>query len=285
MSSRVPEISVIVSCSNDARVLPGCLESIFGQTSAPNFEVLIVDDASTDGTREVLDKIEDPRVRVVRHARHRGHVACLNEALPLTRGEVVARIDATHQCRPDFVRTVCDRLRWQRAASDVNDEFISLLMRDFISTPVFATRRNTWLDALPVPQGLAFSDWYVALMAARRGAVCYVGAAPADPHQSAGNPELTLARTRAEERSVFWLLDRIFEQVEATADLERAKRRARGTVYAAQFQNFAARYLALGYASEARRCFVAAARHRPAAPAKRIPARPSTGMTLVRAVR
>ncbi len=309
MSSRTPDISIVVSCSNDARVLPGCLESIFGQTGAPHFEVLIVDDGSTDGTRELLDGIDDPRVRIVRHARHRGHVACLNEALPLTRGEIVARIDAVHRYRPEFVRTVCDRLRRDPAASlvyanaasvstqagsdsphssegdVVGGAFVSLLSRNFISAPAFAARRETWCDALPVPQGLAFSDWYVTLMAARRGPLGYVNAIIAEQHQHGTNAEMTLARTRSEERSVFWLLDRIFEQVETTPALERAKRRARSTIYASQFQNFAERYLGLGYMSEARRCHVAAVRHRPVVGAKITAARPSTGMALVRAGR
>ena len=69
MSSRVPDLSIVIPCYNYARFLPDCLDSIFSQSNPPDFEVVIVDDGSTDNTGDVLDRIRDPRVHIVRHAR------------------------------------------------------------------------------------------------------------------------------------------------------------------------------------------------------------------------
>jgi glycosyltransferase involved in cell wall biosynthesis len=290
MSSRNPHLSIVIPSYNYARFLPDCLDRIFRQNAAPEFEVVIVDDGSTDDTGEVLDGIKDSRVRIVRNARNRGHVATINEALQLTRGAIVARIDPDDRYHPDFMATVCDRLQAHPEATLVYGnaaivnaqgepsgresfhphetdfvgwEYIQLLERNFICAPTVAARREVWMDALPVPEGLAFNDWYFTLMAARRGPFCYVNKVLADYRVHGANHHMVVARNRSEERSVFWLLDRMFEQAEANADLDREKRRARHAVYASHYLDFANKYFGFGYTGEARRCYLAAVRHRP----------------------
>jgi len=288
--SRAPHLSVVIPCYNYARFLPDCLDRIFRQVDAPEFEVVIVDDGSTDETGAVLDAIRDPRVRIVRHARNRGHVVTINEALPLARGAIVARIDPDDRYHPEFMATVCDRLRRHPEAvlcygnADIIDaegrstgqasfrphegdftgsDFVALLARNFICAPTVAARREAWMDALPVPQGLAFNDWYFSLMAARRGPFCYVDQTLADYRLHGANHHCTVSRNRSEERSVLWLLDRMFEHVEADPALETAKRRARHGVYAAHYLDFADKYFGFGMTGDARRCYLAAVRHRP----------------------
>ena len=102
-----PLISVVIPSFNYARFLGDCLSSIFSQVDAPPFEIVLVDDGSTDETAEVLETFADPRLRVVRHDQNRGHVATINEALPLTRGTFIARIDPDDRYRPHFLATVC----------------------------------------------------------------------------------------------------------------------------------------------------------------------------------
>jgi len=292
MSSRVPDLSIVIPCYNYARYLPDCLDSIFGQTSPPDFEVVIVDDGSTDNTAEVLDRIElkDARVRIVRHTRNRGHIVTINEALPLARAPIVARIDPDDRYHPEFMRTVCDRLmshpeatlvygnaeiidaqgRPNGHSSDrphegdfVGSEFVALLERNFVCAPTVAARRAVWMDALPVPHGLAFNDWYFTLMAARLGPFCYVDRTLADYRLHGANHHTTVSRNRSEERSVMWLLDRIYEQPEANPALEAAKRSARRRIYAGHYLDFADKYFGFGMTADARRCYLAAVRFRP----------------------
>jgi hypothetical protein len=288
--SKAPHLSIVIPCYNYARFLPDCLNSVFQQVNPPDFEVVIVDDGSTDNTGDVLEAIRDPRVRVVRHERNRGHVVTINEALPLARGSIVARIDPDDRYHPEFMSTVCERLAANPAASLVygnatiidaagrptghssirphegdftGSEYVALLERNFICAPTVAARREAWMDALPVPQGLAFNDWYFTLMAARRGPFCYVDRVLADYRMHGANHHTTVSRNRSEERSVLWLLDRMFEQAESDPALEAAKRRARRHVYAGHYLDFADKYFGFGMTSDARRCYLAAVRNRP----------------------
>jgi glycosyltransferase involved in cell wall biosynthesis len=86
-------------------VLNGCdtvqdaVESVLRQTF-DDFELIVIDDGSTDCTAELLARISDARVRVVRHHENRGIVKALNEGIALARADLVARMDADDRCAP-----------------------------------------------------------------------------------------------------------------------------------------------------------------------------------------
>jgi hypothetical protein len=89
-----PRISVVLAVRNGERHLEASLRSILAQ-SAGDFELIVVDDGSTDGTGDILAATRrgDPRVIVIRQE-HRGLTASLNRGLEVARGEYVARQDA-----------------------------------------------------------------------------------------------------------------------------------------------------------------------------------------------
>ena len=97
--SGAPAVSVLMAVHNDARFLPETLAGVLGQTFR-DFEFVVVDDASTDGTADVLRAACDARVRVVCNEVNRGQVPSLNRGLALCRGEIVARIDGDDVCEP-----------------------------------------------------------------------------------------------------------------------------------------------------------------------------------------
>jgi glycosyltransferase involved in cell wall biosynthesis len=72
--------------------LPDAVESILGQSFA-DFEFLIVDDASTDGSSEYLALQTDPRIRLITNATNQGLTRSLNHGLDEAQGEYVARMD------------------------------------------------------------------------------------------------------------------------------------------------------------------------------------------------
>ncbi|MGA2171201.1 MAG: glycosyltransferase [Terracidiphilus sp.] len=88
----MPRISVLMSVYNDAKYVNEGLESILSQTLS-EFEVIIVDDGSTDGTDDVLKEVKDPRVTLIRRE-HSGLAASLNYGLGIAQGEFIARQDA-----------------------------------------------------------------------------------------------------------------------------------------------------------------------------------------------
>jgi len=94
----IPRVSVVMSVHNGAGHLHEALGAIMRQTFA-DFEFLVVDDGSDDGTPQILAAMSDPRLRVVRQERA-GHTCSLIKALNLTRGEYVARQDADDASEP-----------------------------------------------------------------------------------------------------------------------------------------------------------------------------------------
>lgn len=86
-----PRVSCIVPVYNGDRYLAEALDSVLGQTYAP-YEVIVVDDGSTDGTGRVLETYGD-RVRVESQANH-GVAAARNRGLELARGELISFQDS-----------------------------------------------------------------------------------------------------------------------------------------------------------------------------------------------
>jgi glycosyltransferase involved in cell wall biosynthesis len=82
------------------RHLRAAVESILTQTLA-DFELVVVDDGSTDSTPAILASYDDPRIRVVRNEVNLGLVRSLNRGLAETRGGYVARQDADDRSSPE----------------------------------------------------------------------------------------------------------------------------------------------------------------------------------------
>jgi glycosyltransferase involved in cell wall biosynthesis len=97
---RMPRVSVILAVYNGERFLSEAIDSILRQTFR-DFEFLIVDDGSTDRTRDIIGSFRDSRVTVVRNERNLGLSRSLNRALVMARGEYIARQDADDVSDPD----------------------------------------------------------------------------------------------------------------------------------------------------------------------------------------
>ncbi len=96
----VPLISVIIAVYNGESYLQLALDSILGQTFK-DFELIIVNDASTDNTREVLSEYADPRITLITNETNLGQTVSLNKGLAIARGQYIARHDADDISHPD----------------------------------------------------------------------------------------------------------------------------------------------------------------------------------------
>jgi glycosyltransferase involved in cell wall biosynthesis len=101
-----PLLSVLLPVRNGARTLPAALASLRGQAFT-DFEVLVLDDGSTDGSGALAAAFGDPRIRVLADGVQRGLAARLNAGVREARGSLVARMDADDVCFPErFARQV-----------------------------------------------------------------------------------------------------------------------------------------------------------------------------------
>jgi glycosyltransferase involved in cell wall biosynthesis len=96
-----PVVSVAVPAYNAERWIRETLESVVAQTM-DDLEVVVVDDASTDGTREAMADVADPRIRLFRNERNLGQSANWNRTIALCRAPFVKLL-----CADDFLRADC----------------------------------------------------------------------------------------------------------------------------------------------------------------------------------
>ena len=110
-----PEISVVVPVHDVERCLPQCLESLLAQSFA-GFELVAVDDGSTDGCARILEEAaaRDARVVVLRQE-NRGLSEARNAGLDVARGRRIAFVDADDAVAPDFLETLLRAARETRA--------------------------------------------------------------------------------------------------------------------------------------------------------------------------
>ncbi len=131
-----PRISVVISAHNEAVVIENTIRHLMN-LNYPNYELLILDDRSTDGTPEILTRLGQelgsPYRYVLRPADATpGKPAVLNEALTLTDGEVICVFDADAYVEPDFLTRIVPYLE---------DENVGAVQ----ARKVIANWRENWL--------------------------------------------------------------------------------------------------------------------------------------------
>lgn len=95
-----PIVSILLSVYNEQSRLPWTLNSVLYQTM-PHFEVIAINDGSTDHTEEVLRAFSDPRIRVISRTSNRGKAHRLNEALTYAQGGIIFELDGDDWLGPE----------------------------------------------------------------------------------------------------------------------------------------------------------------------------------------
>ncbi len=103
-----PTVSVVIPCYNYGRFLPRCVESVLSQDGV-DLEVIIVDDASPDGSVAVAHEIaaSDSRVRVIANEVNRRHIATYNIGLSAATGDYVVLLSADDLLAPGSLGRAC----------------------------------------------------------------------------------------------------------------------------------------------------------------------------------
>ena len=162
-SAAAPAVSVVMPVYNAAQFVREAVESVFAQ-SLGDIELIVVDDASSDGSGQILSRFSDSRLRHLRNERNLGMAASLNRGIEVSTGRYVARLDADDACardrlerqvafldrHPDIAilgtaaRVVGDGAAcgsiWKMAASPLAVRFVSLLRSPFLHPTVMARR-------------------------------------------------------------------------------------------------------------------------------------------------
>jgi glycosyltransferase involved in cell wall biosynthesis len=198
-----PRVSLVVTCYNYGRFLGQCLDSVVAQTLTDR-EAIVIDDASTDDTGEVLARYEGlPGIRVVRHAERMGNIRSYNEGLDLAAGRYVAILSAddyllrsdglerqvaVFESDPDVglvysAHTIVqagspsrDVVPWPQAAVRPGlEEFRKLMWGNYVLHSGAMLRREVERELGPYELALTHTgDWDMWLRAAARHPVGYI---------------------------------------------------------------------------------------------------------------
>ncbi len=208
-----PFISVVMPMYNNAKEVRRAVSSVLVQTMT-RFELVVVNDGSTDGCESIVRGIDDPRIQVFTQ-KNKGVSAARNRGVSEAQSEVVAFLDADDEWKPDFLGT------------------ISRLMHAFPSCSVFATHYQYMelegTTRIPVLRNIPPGEWegilenyfevaahsdpplWSSAVAVRKSALSAVGGFPEGV--AIGEDLLTWARLAAgfpiafskKRTSVFWL--------------------------------------------------------------------------------
>lgn len=130
-----PALTVIIPVYNGHAYLPETVEAVLSQDRGPLFELLIVDDGSTDQSLTYLRSLDDPRIRIIEQ-NHEGLPATMNRGIEQALAPIIARVDQDDICIPGRMKRQFEYLR----ANPEVDCVFSLVER------FGASRRWIWHD-------------------------------------------------------------------------------------------------------------------------------------------
>jgi glycosyltransferase involved in cell wall biosynthesis len=117
-----PSISIILPAFNSEAFIAEAIRSVLSQTCT-DFELIIINDGSTDRTEEIILSFNDPRIQYHRNETNSGLIYTLNKAIDLAKANYIARMDADDSCLPE-------RLSIQKNYLDQYDDI------DVVAAPV-----------------------------------------------------------------------------------------------------------------------------------------------------
>ncbi|MEW6694011.1 MAG: glycosyltransferase family 2 protein [Pseudomonadota bacterium] len=162
----MPLVSVVMSFRNARRTLRAAINSVLWQTYT-HWELILLDDGSSDGSEQILKEIKDTRIRAFRDTQCRGLPFQLNKGVSFSQGEYMARMDADDVAFPErFERQVA----FLRANPSVDLLATSALMINEANEPFGILRTGNshddichrpWLGfPMPHPTWMGRTEWF-----------------------------------------------------------------------------------------------------------------------------
>ncbi len=199
------DISVILNSYNLSAYIQDAVQSLLTQDYTGAFEIIVVDDASTDNTKEILSAIKHPNLTVIYLKENSGARHATELAFAKSKGQYVCRFDADDKWpsfflskavailnqhpEVDMVYGDCSFLdalgnitsvsnnidRTAKHKPILEEEFVHILRNYYINAPTVMFRRTAFEKVLPMPVHLTnFIDLYISLSVLQKGKAWYI---------------------------------------------------------------------------------------------------------------
>jgi glycosyltransferase involved in cell wall biosynthesis len=139
----IPRVSVILPVHNRADVLPRAIGSVIEQ-ELKDFELIVIDDGSTDGSAGVAESFADARIRLISLDRNRGGNAARNEGIRTTSAPLIALLDSDDRYLPNKLARVVAEFERRPKLGLLIDSFVKIQPPG--SRKVEVVRRNPVID-------------------------------------------------------------------------------------------------------------------------------------------
>jgi glycosyltransferase involved in cell wall biosynthesis len=106
-----PAVSVIIPSYNHEQFVEECIQSVLDQTFQ-DFEIIITDDASSDHTVQIIERFDDPRIKLFKHSKNKGASIAANNCIVHSKGKYIAMLssdDAWHPEKLEIQATYLDQ--------------------------------------------------------------------------------------------------------------------------------------------------------------------------------
>ncbi len=149
-----PLISIIIPTYNRAYILPRAIGSVLNQTYS-NWELIIVDDGSTDTTKELIESYDDARIIYV-YQENKGPSPARNMGLRNTRGEWIAYLDSDDELVPEYLQTTQEWIN-----DNPNTLYLSTKYKRMMEIFQNGEMVDSYEDSVNVPEQLTVRDIFL----------------------------------------------------------------------------------------------------------------------------
>lgn len=275
-----PRVSIIITCYNLENYINEAIQSLLNQKCSFDFEIIVIDDASTDNSRVVINDITDPRVKIYLLPQNVGAAQAINHGFLHATAEYICRFDADDKWYPEYLQKAVNALdKYQTAALVHTDvtlidqnsvvtslrnnidrpnnlrsldyEFESILEKYYINAPTIMGRREIWLKYLPWDERFrkGMGDWYYSLLMLENNPSYFINEPLAYYRVHNSNMHRSMIKDMTAEKNMLFILDSFSKRLNELSNKKRRK------IYYEWNKRLGLAYFSNDMMEDAKRCF------------------------------
>ncbi len=163
--NRVVDVSIIIVSWNTKQITCDCLKSVYEQTSNIDFEVIVVDNGSTDGSCEAVEK-EFPRVKLIKNGENQGFAKANNIGIKAGSGKYLALVNSDIVVLGDCIKKLIDFMEQNNSVGMAGPRILNPDRTLQVSCRHFPSIWNSFCQAVGLnrlfPRSAFFSDWFMS---------------------------------------------------------------------------------------------------------------------------
>ncbi len=284
------KVSILITCYNLQNFIEEAILSLLQQQCHFNYEIIVVDDASTDNSKQVIAGITDPRLHFINLDKNVGAPAAINLAWAKARGEYMCRFDGDDKWHPSYLqeaakvldenpdavlvhtdvsfidehgRITSEKNNIDRPAAlkPLDNEFAGILEKYYINAPAIMARKSAWDKVLPWQERFrpGLGDWFCTLLMLEQQASFFINQPLAYYRIHTSNMHRAMIKDRSAETNTVWILDFFRNRKNAISPAQWKH------IYFAQNRHLAFAYFFHGMDADTLRCLNRAVSYQPSA--------------------